>query len=201
MAKSIVYTVLSLCLGCIISCSPPKSKRQEQSAFTKVDSLTETYLSIQDSLLHAWNVMAWDEKEKIKAMHGILHMMQQNDDFDDQQLIALEQRLEQLNRIRFTQKSLANSYVIEEYDFASNSLVSEIVSLAEASLELIKNGKVQKLVDQVKLADQRVNDYRDDYDRIAMRYNMFLERNEKYLKEIDTDHNREKRALFQMASE
>jgi hypothetical protein len=201
MTKRVVYIMLSVLLGVLLSCSGPKSKRHGETTFTKIDSLTETYLTLQDSLLHAWNVMAWDEKDKIKAMHGILHMLQEQGDFDDQQLIALEQRLEQLDRIRFTQKSLANSYVIEEYDFASNSLVSEIVSLAEANIELIENEKVQVLVDKVKLAEQRVNDYRNDYDRIAERYNLFLERNEKYLNEIDADQNGQKRALFQMASE
>lgn len=200
MAKFISYLVLSCLVVAILSCN--KSTNQtDKTAFTKVDSLTETYLLIQDSLLHAWNVMVWDEKEKIEAMHDILHLMQKQSGFDTNQLIALEQRLEQLNRIRFTQKSLANSYVIEEYDFASNSLVSEIISLAEADVEFIKNEKASKLVDKVKMAEQRVNTYRQEYDIAAQRYNQFLERNEKYLHEIDKEHSGEKRALFQMASE
>lgn len=197
MIKSVVYIAVLLFWGLSISCT--QSKRQERTSFTKADSLTESYLNLEDSLLHAWNVMAWDERDKIKAMYGILHMMQDQAGFDQQQLNALEQRLEQLDRIRFTQKSLANSYVIEEYDFASNSLVSEILSLAESNDELIKNEKAQKLVDKVKIAEQRVNIYREEYDRIANRYNQFIEHNEKYLKDID--HRGEKKALFQMASE
>ncbi len=201
MAKVVFYIALSFSLGSLIACNGPRSNRQEKSVFTKVDSLTETYLTLQDSLLHAWNVMSWDEQDKINAMHDILHMMQKKGGFDDHELIALEERLEQLERIRFTPKSLANSYVIEEYDFASNSLVSEIIALAEADDEFISNEKAQNLVDKVKLADQRVTNYREAYDKIALRYNQFLERNEKYLKEIDQDHTGEKRALFQMASE
>lgn len=197
MIKSVVYIAVLLFLGLSISCT--QSKRQERTSFTKADSLTESYLNLEDSLLHAWNVMAWDERDKIKAMYGILHLMQDQAGFDKQQLNALEQRLEQLDRIRFTQKSLANSYVIEEYDFASNSLVSEILSLAESDDELIKNEKAQKLVDKVKIAEQRVNAYREEYDRIANRYNQFIERNEKYLEDID--HQGEKKALFQMAAE
>lgn len=197
MIKSIVYIAVGLILSLSLSCT--KSKRQDKTSFTKADSLTESYLNLEDSLLHAWNVMAWDERDKIKAMHEILHMMQEQDGFEKDLLKALGQRLDQLDRIRFTQKSLANSYVIEEYDFASNSLVSEIISLAESSDELIMNEKAQKLIDKIKLAEQRVNDYRDEYDKIAIRYNQFIERNEKYLK--DLDHTGEKKALFQMASE
>ncbi len=145
--------------------------------------------------------MAWDEKDKIKAMHNLLHLMQKKDGFDDEQLITLEQRLEQLDRIRFTQKSLANSYVIEEYDFASNSIVSEILSLVESDTDFIKSEDVQKYIDKVKMADQRVVDYRSQYDQIAARYNRFIELNKDYLKEIDRDHSGEKRALFRMAAE
>jgi hypothetical protein len=182
----------------MISCHNQQGT-QHKTSFTKVDSLTETYLTLQDSLLHAWNVIAWDEKEKTKAMHSLLHLMHNQKGFDDQQLIILEQRLDQLDRIRFTQKTLANAYVIEEYDFASNSLVTEILSLAEADPEFIKNENVQRLVDKVKLTDQRVEEYRSQYDRVASNFNQFLERNKKYLKEIDKDCTGEKQALFQMA--
>lgn len=201
MIRVISYFISSCLLVAVFSCNRSQSNQKEKTSFTKVDSLTETYLLIQDSLLHTWNVMVWDEKEKIEAMHDILHLMHKQSNFDDHQLISLEQRLEQLNRIRFTQKSLANPYVIEEYDFASNSLVSEIISLAEADENFIKNEKASKLVDKVKMAEQRVNRYRDEYDNVAQRYNLFLEMHEKYLRDIDKDHSGEKRALFQMASE
>jgi len=198
MVKSALFILsISSCLG-LLSCHS-QQERQHKTSFTKVDSLTETYLMLQDSLLHAWNVIAWDEKEKIKSMHTLLHRMHDQQGFNDQQLITLDQRLDQLDRIRFTQKNLANSYVVEEYDFASNSLVSEILSLAEADLKFIKDEGVQRLIDKVKLTDQRVDAYRAQYDKAAASFNDFLERNKKYLKEIDKDCTGEKRALFQMA--
>ena len=200
MVRSVAHIILLAGIFSVwIACDSQKSRQQDKTAFTKVDSLTETYLTLQDSLLHAWNVMTWDEKEKIDHMHDIIHLMQRHGGFDDQELISLEQRLDQLERIRFTQKSLSNAYVIEEYDFASNSLVSEIISRAEADTEFMKNEKNQKLVDKIKLADHRVNSYREAYDQIAMRFNQFLESHKKYIDEIDKDQTGEKRALFQMA--
>ncbi|MEP2667857.1 MAG: hypothetical protein ABJH04_02620 [Cyclobacteriaceae bacterium] len=200
MIKKASYIVCITALTWLLSCNQQQAT-QQKTTFTKIDSLTETYLILQDSLLHAWNVMAWDEKEKTKAMHGLIHMMHQKEEFNDQQLITLEQRLDQLDRIRFTQKSLANNYVIEEYDFASNSLVSEILSLAEADPDFIKDMAAQKLVDKVKMADQRVGELRAQYDRVASRYNTFLEKNKNYIKEIDKDYSGEKWALFHMASD
>ncbi len=198
MVKKALFFIFAGCSGLLLSCNNQQAKQQKTS-FTKVDSLTETYLTLQDSLLHAWNMIAWDEKEKIKAMHNLLHLMHDQQGFDDQQLITLDQRLDQLDRIRFTQKTIANAYVIEEYDFASNSLVTEILSLAEADPKFIKNDGVQRMIDKVKLTDQRVDDFRAQYDRVASRFNQFLERNKKYIKEIDKDCTGEKQALFQMA--
>lgn len=198
MIKKASYIVLITSLIWLLSCTKQQAT-QQKTTFTKIDSLTETYLILQDSLLHAWNVMVWDEKEKTKAMHGLIHMMHQKEEFDDKELVTLEQRLDQLDRIRFTQKSLANNYVIEEYDFASNSLVSEILSLAEADTEFVKNMTAQRLIDKVKMSEQRVGEYRSQYDRVASRYNAFLEKNKDYIKEIDKDYTGEKRALFRMA--
>ncbi|HNP06903.1 MAG TPA: hypothetical protein PKN99_04720 [Cyclobacteriaceae bacterium] len=198
MIKKASYIVLITSLIWLLSCNKQQAT-QQKTTFTKIDSLTETYLILQDSLLHAWNVMVWDEKEKTKAMHGLIQMMHQKEEFDDKELVTLEQRLDQLDRIRFTQKSLANNYVIEEYDFASNSLVSEILSLAEADTEFVKNMAAQRLIDKVKMSEQRVGEYRSQYDRVASRYNAFLEKNKDYIKEIDKDYTGEKRALFRMA--
>lgn len=199
MGRNILY--FSAVLVILSSACHRSQPKESATSYTKIDSLTETYLTLQDSLLHAWNVMVWDEQEKTKAMHSLLHLMHDQEGFDDQQLMTLEQRLGQLDRIRFTQKSLANSYVIEEYDFASNSLVSEILSLAEVDAEFMKKSDVQRLVDKVKIADQRVNDYRAAYDKAASSYNEFLEKYDDYLRDLDKDYSGEKRALFHMASD
>lgn len=196
MAKKALYIIITGALLVSWSCHRQDTRR-DKTSFTKVDSLTETYLTLQDSLLHAWNVMAWDEKEKIKAMHNLIHLMHEQDEFDDEQLISLEQRLDQLNRIRYTQKTVANAYLIEEYDFASNSLISEILSMAESDSEFIKNESVQKSVDKVKMTDQRVPFLRMQYDKVAASYNSFLDANKKYLKDIDKDCTGEKISQFQ----
>ncbi len=196
MTQRALYILIAGALLVTLSCHR-KNTGWDNTSFTKVDSLTETYLTLQDSLLHSWNVMAWDEKEKIKAMHNLIHLMHSQEGFDDDQLISLEQRLDQLNRIRYSQKTVANSYLIEEYDFASNSLIFEIISMAESDTEFIKNQSVLKSVDKVKMTDQRVPLLRMQYDKVVARYNSFLNTNKKYLKEIDKDCTGEKISPFQ----
>ena len=178
-----------------------KSDTATRSDFTRVDSLTETYLMLQDNMLQSWNIMVKDENEKIRAMHELLHgfLASQHDSKD--QLVSLEQRLDQLERIRFTQKSMSNAHVVEEYDFSSNSLISELISLAESDPAFSKSAKLQNIVDRIRTADQRVDNYRAQYDAAVGDFNLFLEKNKEYLKEIDQNASPEKRPLFQIASE
>ena len=57
---------------------------------------------------------------------------------------------------------------------------------------------LQKLVEEIRVADQRVNLYREDYDAITSKYNSFLENNKSYLIEISQKDSLQFKPLFQM---
>jgi hypothetical protein len=183
-----------------VSCTKRTTVHEGQH-YTQIDSLTETYLNLQDSLLITWNVMVKDENEKLRSMQELLHIMAGSGLFSKSQVEPLEQRLEQVERIRFNQKTMSNPHVVEEYDFASNSLISEILSLAESNPTFIQKRELQSLIDYIKEADQRVEVYRSDYDLIAQKFNLFLDTYESKLREIDQQATKDKRPLFQMASD
>lgn len=176
-----------------------KPQSPEHTAFTKQDSVTDTYLAYQDSILWAWNVMINDDNQKIKAMHHLLHELKVTNPDGKEAFQQFEERLELLNTLRYDQKSIANAEVVEEYDVASTSLVSELLAFAEGQNEFAYNTTLQNLAEEIKMADERVGNYRADYDAIVTGYNRFLERNKNYLTELtDTP---EKKPLFQMVSE
>jgi hypothetical protein len=198
----------SHCTGIIISCfviifcnCSVKKEVTTGTSFTKVDSLTETYLALQDSMLQAWNMMINDDNLKIKAMHNLVHELMVSGKTDNEELVSLEQRLEQLAHLRYSPKTMANADVVEEYDFASTSLISEMISIAESRPELSYDTSLQKLVEEISNADQRVSAYREEYDMIAANYNRFLEENKKYLKDLEQKDTLEKKPLFEMAAE
>ena len=184
----------------LIGCGEKKVPTQD-TTFTKVDSLTDYYLAIQDSMLQAWNMMTHDDNEKILAMHNLVHELMITNFTDKDILTSYEERLDQLKHLRYTQKSMANPDVVEEYDFASNSLVSELISLAESRTEFTYNTTLQKLADDIRSADQRVASYREEYDIITFHYNRFLDQNNQFLKEIDPNQTFEKKPVFQMVSD
>ena len=192
--------IISCCGIVLLNCSEKPAAVQE-TTFTRLDSLTDCYLGIQDSMLQAWNMMIQDDNQKIKAMHNLLHELMVSNPGQQDLLTSYEERLDQLVRLRYNQKTMANSDVIEEYDFASNSLVTELLSMAESQTEFAYNTTLQKLADEIRAADQRVNNYREDYDAITASYNRFVEKNKDMMKAIDNSAMPDKRPLFQMVSE
>lgn len=194
---------LLMCIVCgltLLSACERKKDSAHYSDFTKADSLTETYLALQDTMLQTWNSMMYDDNRKVKAMRHLLQELQASNPEKHTELKAIEERIDDLVSIRYDQKTMSNPQLIAEYDFASNSLISELIALTESQKEFAYNATLQKLVDSIRVADQRVISYRQEYDVIAFRFNRFIERNEELLQHIDSD-KLEKRPLFEMAVE
>lgn len=177
-----------------------KKRPSSDASFTRADSLTETYLALQDTMLQVWNTMIHDDNRKIRTMEHLLHELTISNPEKRKELHHFEEQLEALASMRYDQRSMSDAGLVIEYDFASNTLVKELISLAEAQREFAYNPTLQKLVDSIRAADQRVNNYRAEYDHIARTFNRFIERNRHTLEEIDDNHIA-KRPLFQVAVE
>ena len=171
-----------------------------ESPFTRADSLTEQYLELQDSILHAWNIMINDDNHKIKMMHELVNELGESNQYDRQTLVSLNLRLQELQDIRYDQKSIANTDIIADYDFLTNSLITELVSLAESRSSFADNKELQKMIAAVKESDRRVEMHRNNYDNITNRYNKFIQGNKDQLRDIDTHLPADERPLFQMTS-
>ncbi len=190
-------------IGILLFCALIACKKENTSAtshtFTKADSLTEFYLTLHDSMLRSWNIMTNDDNQKIAAMNSLLKELELtsggNGAFED-----YKHQLDRLTEIRYDRMSLAKADIVEEYDFASNLLVSELISLAETNPDFPYNHKMQQLVDHIRIADQRVNLLREEYDAITARYNAFIRENHHYLTGIAPADSLDLRPLFQMSS-
>lgn len=186
--------------GVVLTNCAIKVTEDPNMPFTRADSLTDSFLAYQDSMLLSWNIMINDDNQKIKAMHNLLHELLITSENERDQLTKYEEQLDQLVRLRYTQKSMGNSDVIEEYDFATTTLVRELISLSESRTEFAYNTTLQELVENIRMADERVNNYREEYDVIVMKYNRFLERNKPLLREISHSDSLERKYLFRMVS-
>lgn len=173
-----------------------KSDQVEQTGYTEADSITSVYLMLQDSLHDTWSMMLSDDNEKIKAMKGLVHELRIGTQYTPEELATLEERIDQLSKIRYTPKTMNNTDIVEEYDFASNSLVTELISMAESLPSFSYNTTIQKLVEQIRSADLRVENYRADYDSVALAYNRFIEEHLVSIKEATGSDTVMKKAMF-----
>lgn len=192
----------ALCFGLLIlvSCQK-KAETSQEVSFTKIDSLTEHFLELHDSMLYSWNKMMSDENQKIRAMNNLLHELKISSQFDRETLEALEHRLSQVKNNTITPESIDDNSVVEEYDFATNTLVTELLSMAESHEAYLHNKILQKMVEEIKLTDQRMEENRNIYDAIASEYNNFVETNKLVIWEIDRNASLEKKPLFQAISD
>ena len=193
--QSGIFVVLASSIGW--GCA--NNREDDKRAFSQADFVTENYLDYQDSLVNAWNLMISDDNEKLSALHALLEELRSAEQSENQLLVSFDERLDQLHRIRYTQKSMANADVIEEYDFASTALVREILAAAEMSTEFADNARLPILVDQIRMADERIGNYRADYDDLVNHYNAFLDLNKAYLVQINLDSVK-KKPRFELVS-
>lgn len=184
----------------IAGCGGEHDRASQSTPFSKADSLTEIYLALQDTVLEVWNTMIFDDNRKIVALQNLLHELQVSNPDMQEELQHFEQRLQELKGIRYDQSSMSNPELVIEYDFASGSLLTELTSLAESQTEFAYNPTLRKLVEQIRTADERVMNYRAEYDDVATRFNNFIDEHRDLLDDMDPDFLN-KRPLFQMAVE
>jgi len=178
-----------------------EKQQTETTTFTRSDSLTDAYLTLQDSLHVIWNTMINDDNQKIKVMKSLFHELEVCGQFDPEVLHGIGVRLDQLPRIRYSVKTMWNADVIDEYDFASQSLVNELITLAESHKGYSYNKALQYMVDEIRSAEMRVENYRMEYDSLAMTFNSFIDHHQNFMKELAGNGEITKKPLFQLASE
>ena len=164
------------------------------TTFTKADSLTDTYLSLQDSVLRSWNMMIHDDNQKIKALRNLLRELQVTSSVDT--FSVYEERLHRLKESRYDEESMSDRSLIEQYDQVSQELTSELVSIAERRTEFNYNPTLQRFVQEIRVSEQRIALFKSEYDVITKKYNMFLRANSTYLGELTLMDSLVVRPLF-----
>lgn len=106
---------------------------------------------------------------------------------------ALKKQLEQLERIQYTHKTIANNHVVHEYDQASVQLMNEILTNVET---LLTPPVTTNLNNSITGTHQQLIQYRQLYDQLAFEFNQFVEQHQNVLKEIDKNYNLQKKPLF-----
>lgn len=171
---------------------------QKPGRVSLLDSLTNTYLTLHDTLVFTWNSIQRDESQKIEIMNQLISKLEASNGYDKNEIVLLRTRLEQLQRIQFTPRTLANSDVVDEYNFASNNLIAELIALSESNAALLNHPDWQQLIDEIQTIDMRGVLEREMYDSLAWQLNSFIEENLALMPEIAPQSGLEKTHYFNM---
>lgn len=197
-----LFAVPTLLFVGVCCCKGPETHLQSNIKFTKVDSLTERYLNLEDSILYAWNTLINEDNHKIRLMHDLVHELLVSGEYEEsrEKLIMLENQLNMLSGMKITPESIRDSDLIQDYDSASHTIVMELIAITESYERNADNRKVQKIINAIRETNLRSDINRSNYDWVAGQFNNFIERNKEYLSDKDQNLAVEKKPLFQMTS-
>lgn len=168
------------------ACSTSNSIHEHSSThFSKADSLTDAYLVLSDSLLQSWNRIVGNELDKSRALQEIIDDLENSSMLTTELRESLQVRMDQLEKIRFTQESIRDPQSVEDYDVAFQSIVDDLANVSKANAEAMFK----------YLQDNSVTN-RVSYDSLAKSFNDFVEKNKSMLKEINSNNELEMKPLF-----
>jgi hypothetical protein len=167
------------------ACSTSNSVHEHTANFSKADSLTDAYLVLSDSLLLSWNRIVSTEMDKTRALQEIITDLDNASLLSDELRESFQVRMEQLDKIRFTQASIEDPQAVEDYDVAFQSIVDDLTRVTKDDAN-----KIFEYLQESSAAN------RLSYDSLAKTFNAFVQKNKAMLKEVSTNNELETKPLF-----
>lgn len=178
-----------------LGCSDGKEE-SNTSADSSDESLAAEYFALHDGMTNAWNGVIRNDNDRIDALQRVITKLTQSDNEDPELMQSLDSRAQKLRQMQLTPGTLDNTAIVEEYDFACESLVSEVSAQAMASPVFPDDATLQSDVEKIRNADQETIDLRGAYDHEVRQFNEFVFRHKEIIMDIDKDCPKEGLPLF-----
>jgi len=182
-------------IAMVSGCNNAKKAREA----AELDSLKQFYLIVKDSLDSTWNFMIAEDDLKLTFMKRLLEEITHSNSYDEETVNSLVSRIEDARLMRYDRQSMGNQNLIDEYDFAINSLIKEITALARSNPRYQNFPSMAQLIEYIQETDERVLLHRVHYDFFAKDYNKFINEHGELAKEIDGGDPQNKVNLFQIS--
>lgn len=183
-------SLIGLAVMALFACACSSSNSiHEHTRFSKADSLTDAYLVLSDSVLQSWNRIVGNEMDKSRTLEELIN------DLDNAQLLTDEVResfavrIDQLEKIRFTQETIADRQIVEDYDLALQSIIDDVAKLSQSPGSPDANAMFKYLQE-----NSLVN--RLSYDSLARSFNEFVQKNKEALANIEMGQELDEKPLF-----
>ena len=164
------------------------------------DSLLNTYLALEDSIQKEWSIMIADDDDKHVLMKRLLLEVSYTNNYDKVRFRDLNDQVDQLKAMRYDQKSMSNSALIDSYDSATFDLSDQIFVFARNHPRYDDFPLMSELIDDINGKNNYILMHRIHYDNRVKELNSFKEKNQKKLMATDPEIETEHMPLFELPS-
>ncbi len=159
----------SVMAGCRID---PESKREVSAS--GMDSIVTAYRVTTDSVVSSWDRMIIDDDEKLFHIKRLLEEVTYTGHFDPVVMDSFMTKHSALVALRYDQKSMADSELIDEYDALTSELINEVTTFAKRHPDYNKYPLMEELIMDIMEADNRVLLHRIKYDNFCREFNVLI---------------------------
>jgi len=125
--------------------------------------------------------MMVEDDTKLKYLNRLLDEISYTKNYNQMRFDSLKSALTNLKDIRYNESSMVTSEIIDQYDMATSSTVSSIISFAREHPNYEEYPIMQELINDITDIDNRVIYRRVDYDNIAIEFNQFVKDNQEII--------------------
>ncbi|WP_017731607.1 LemA family protein [Nafulsella turpanensis] len=193
-----ILLITALSASAYTACQRASEEKQAEEELILIDSLQQTFISLNDSAANRWEVILQAEEQKLAQMRAILEELSAPPVFNKSRLESLNKNFKEVYEMRLQEAEDLSHEQIDRYDSASQALKEQIIAYTEDHPDIKKFPLVTELIDSIQATDQQILFHRVRYDNFASDLNHFLEGNREYLPKIDTSGLAQERTLFQL---
>ncbi|OGX84386.1 hypothetical protein BEN47_03225 [Hymenobacter lapidarius] len=165
--------VLMITGGCAASCKRDATKTAVLDPASAAAVKTQ-FDVLRDSVDVKWRNMTESDDQKIAVTRLLLREIKNQPGINAAQLQGLERANTRLKTRRYTQQTMANSDLIDQYDTAQDSLLRAVYPVA-APNDNAPTENARNFVEGLRQLDEGVVGFRLQYDRAASQYNTYLQ--------------------------
>ena len=192
-----IFTLTWLLAAFLYSCDGGKNASKSSG---RSESLLSTYLILEDSVQKQWSVMIADDDDKYVLMKRLLLEVSYTNNYDKDRFRELNDLIDQLKAMRYDQKSMSSSALIDAYDSATFDLSDQIILYARNHPRYEDFPLMSELIDDINGKNNYILMHRIHYDNWVKELNAFKKKHRKKLMTSDPEIEAESMPLFELPS-
>ena len=195
-ATLVIFTI-GMSVNFMLSCV---NKRQNSTDADKHNLILIEYSALEDSVQKEWSIMIADDDDKHVLMKRLLLEVSYTNNYDKERFLELNDLVDQLKFMRYDQKSMNNSALIDAYDSATFDLSDQIIVFARSHPRYDDFPLMAELANDINGKNNYILMHRIHYDSQVKELNSFKKKNRKKLLKTNLDIETESMPLFELPS-